>query len=236
MVITWDGVIELLKVIPGFVLFPFAVYFTYKKIGYRVGCQLTISLSRVRDTQISSIILQNHKDRPLAIIEIFGIQDNVKFEIEKPDVPFMLKSLETIVVKPAHYSKYICNDKPFVVNAGAANKLHIFIVTPQKTVECEHIYRPTKEFAKYSNGLINAHKIVSSFNDVVYGDNSAFAIVYSSEKADKTSIVSKNGLIDDSDHLGCNAIPKGNLNPESIKSYIKMKTGLDVVAFELDHD
>ena len=91
MVINWDGIVEGFKVISGIILFFFAVYFAYKKIGYRVGCQLTISLSRARDTQISSIILQNHKDRPLAIIEIFGIQDNVKFEIEKPDALERLK-------------------------------------------------------------------------------------------------------------------------------------------------
>ena len=236
MTFTFDGIIEFLRVAPGILLFPFGFYFGYKKIGYRIGFQLTVSLSPVRGKHIGSIIFQNFRDRPLLITEIFGIQGNVKFEIEKPDAPLLLKSLETIVVNPAHYTKYVCKGELFEIDVSAIRKLRIFVVTPEKTVECTHIYKPTKEIETYSNRFDGAHKIFRAFNDVVYGDDSAFAIVYTSEKKNKTLIVSKNGFIYDSDCLGCNSIPKGNLTPDGITAYIKMKTGMDVHAFELRHD
>ena len=50
---------------------------------------------------------------------------------------------------------------------------------------------------------------------------------------DRTTIIDKHGFIDDSGHLGCNNIPKVNLTPEGINAYLKMKTGMEVNAFEL---
>ena len=118
---------------------------------------------------------------------------------------------------------------------AAIDKLQIFVVTPEKTIPCQHIFRPTAELEKYHKGFDVANKVTRRFNDVVYGDDSLFAIVYNTEKVDRTTIIDKHGFIDDSDHLGCNNIPKGNLTPEGIKAYLKMKTGMEVHAFELDH-
>jgi len=236
MAITLDDIAVFLKAAPGFVLILFGIYFAVKKLGYCVGCQVKIRNSRNRGTHISSIIFQNHKDRPIAITGIFGIQGNVRFEIEDPKIPILLKSLETIVVKPEDYSKYVCKGNLFEVDMGAIEKLRIFIETPKKTIECKHIFRPTAELEKFRKGLDVANKITCRFNDVVYGDDSSFAIVYSTDKVDRTTIIDKHGFIDDSEHLGCNCIPKGNLSVEGIKAYLKMKTGMDVFAFELKHD
>lgn len=236
MAITFDDFAGFLKIVPGLLLFPFSFYFAAKKIGYRVGCKVTVSTNRVRGTYISSIIFQNHKDRPIAITAIFGIQNKVRFQIEEPTVPILLKSLETIVVKPEAYSKYVCNGQLFEVDMTAIPSMQIFIVTPERTIQCQHIFRPGTEFEKYHANLDVANKVTHRFNDVVYGDDSLFAIVFSTGKEDKTAIIDIHGFIDDSDHLGCNHIPKGNLTADGIKAYLKMKTGLDVHAFKLEHD
>lgn len=70
---------------------------------------------------------------------------------------------------------------------------------------------------------------------MVYGDDSLFAIVYRTGTEYRTTIIDKHGIMDDFDHLGCNNIPKRSLTSEGIKSYLKMKIGVEVHAFELDH-
>ena len=236
MTITFDGIIEFLKVVPGILLFPFSFYFGYKKIGHSVGCQVTIQISRVLGIYINSIVFQNHKDRPIAIMEIFGIQNNVKFQIEVPKTPILLKGLETIVVKPELYTKYVVKGERFEVNMKDIVSLQIFVVTPEKTIPCKHIFRPESELEKYHKGREVADKIRCQFNDVVYGEKSRFAIVHYDGKVTKTTTVDEHGFIDDSDLFGCSHIPVSNLTTTGIKAYLKGKTGLDVTAFELDHD
>lgn len=235
MVITWDDFAGFLKIVPGLLLLPFGIYFGFKKIGYSVGCQVNVRNSRVLGIHISSIIFQNNKDRPIAITEIFGIQNNVKFQIEEPKTPILLKSLETIVVKPEDYTKYVCKGERFEVDMTDLGTLQIFVVTPEKTIPCKHIFRPAAELEKYHKGRDVAHKITRRFNDVVYGEKSLFAIVYNTGKEYRTTTVDMRGFIDDTDHLGCNHIPEGNLTPEGIEGYLKMETGMEVHAFELDH-
>jgi hypothetical protein len=236
MTITWADVAGFLKIVPGLLLFPFSIYFAAKKIGYSVGCKVSVRMSRVLGIYIDSIIFQNHKDRPIAITEIFGIQNNVKFQIEEPKPPILLKSLETIVVKPELFTKYVCNGKRFEVDMADIASLQIFVVTPEKTILCKHIYRPAAELDKYHKERDVAHKIIRRFNDVVYGEKSLFAIVHYTGKECKTTTIDVHGFIDDSDLFGCNHIPKGNLTPEGIKAYLKGETGMDVTAFGLRHD
>lgn len=236
MTITWDDIAGFLKIVPGLLLFPFGIYFGVKKIGYSVGCKVSVRSSRVLGIHISSIIFQNHKDRPIAITEIFGIQNNVKFQIEEPKAPILLKGLETVIVKPEDYTKYVCKGERFEVDMANIGSLQIYVVTAGRTILCEHIFRPEAELEKYHKGLDVAHKITCRFNDVVYGEKSLFAIVHYAGKECKTTTVDEHGFIDDSDIFGCNHIPKGNLTSEGIKAYLKMKTGMEVHAFELEHD
>jgi len=236
MTITWDDVVWFLKIVPGLLLFPFGIYFGIKKIGYSVGCKVSVRNSRVLGIHIGSIIFQNHKDRPIAITEIFGIQNNVKFQIEEPKTPILLKSLETIIVKPEDYTKYVCKGERFEVDMADIRSLQIFVVTPEKTIPCKHIFRPDAELEKYHKGRDVAHKITRRFNDVVYGEKSLFAIVHYTGKECKTTTVDEHGFIDDSDLFGCNHIPVANLTPDGIKAYLKGETGRDVTAFELSHD
>jgi hypothetical protein len=236
MTITFDGIIEFLKVVPGILLFPFSFYFGYKKIGHSVGCKVSIRNSRVLGVYINSIVFQNYKDRPIAITEVFGIQNNVKFQIEEPKTPILLKGLETIVVKPEEYTKYVCKGERFEVDMKDIASLQIFVVTPEKTIPCKHIFRPDDELEKYHKGREVAHKITRRFNDVVYGEKSRFAIVHYDGKVSKTTTVDEHGFIDDSDLFGCSHIPVSNLTPTGIKAYLKDNTGMDVTAFELEHD
>lgn len=118
----------------------------------------------------------------------------------------------------------------------AIDRLQIFVVTPEKIIPCKPIFRPAAEIEKYYNGLDVANKVIRRFNDVVYGEDSLFAIVYQNGKDEKTAIIDKYGLINESDQLSCSNIPKNNLTPDGIKAYLKIKTGIEVQAFELRHN
>ena len=101
---------------------------------------------------------------------------------------------------------------------------------------CKHIFRPESEREKFGKRYAAADKVTNTFNDVVYGDRSLFAIVHSTGKEVQTTTVDEDGLIDISGLFRGLHISPGNLTPEGVKAYLKNETGLDVAVFKLRHE
>src|ERR1035441_11057296 len=89
---------EFLKVVPGLVLFPFSLYFCWKRIGTRVLASAIIAHEIALPPRISSVVLRNLKDKPLAIFAIYAVvNDDVCFEVDHFDPPIIIKPLESTI-------------------------------------------------------------------------------------------------------------------------------------------
>ncbi len=97
---------EFLKLVPGLVLFPFSLYFAWKKIGNKVLASISTSHEMIVAPRISSVAIRNMRDKPLTVFEIYAvIDDDVYFQVEKFDPPIIIKPLESALIETRPYSR-----------------------------------------------------------------------------------------------------------------------------------
>ena len=169
---------EFLKILPGLAIFPLTFYLAWKKIGYNITCSVTTTTQRTSSPRISSILLVNHKDRPVPVYAIQAVIAGKKtFTVEEFNPPLILKAFEAITIETAPYSSLDFSDGPWKPPFGT-NELEIFLITGGKTVkiaiENHPSIRKLQKFLSYEHGT----KMICHFNGKVYNKNVAYAIAY----------------------------------------------------------
>ena len=98
---------EILKIMPGALLFPFSLYFFWKKIYHKVYVSFTVGHYKLSATRIESLVLSNLKDKPLPIFSIYAVIDrDISIQVQKFDPPLILKGLESLSIKTDPVSAY----------------------------------------------------------------------------------------------------------------------------------
>src|SRR5208282_1879475 len=219
---------EFLKLVPGIVLFPFSIYFAWKKIWNKVAASITISSELTVAPRISSVVLRNMADKPLTVFEIYAVLNNdVYFQVEQFDPPIVVKPLESIQIETKPYSRLILGSESPEPSLTPSMKIELYLVLARKVVKCKMVSHPytasSPTFKKYRL----ATKEVRTFNGLVYNDDAVYAIIYRVNAEVKTAIVDRSGFICRGWNFWFNAIP-----PEHLKSESDLKSYLEGVEFD----
>jgi hypothetical protein len=211
-------IVEFLKVLPGLVLFPFSIYFFWKKIGYSVS--VSYSVGGFSAARVSEINITNHKDKPITIYSVFLItKDKITIPVEQFNPPKVIKNLETIQVETKAFSYYKGAER-YEVSRDEIYEADFFVES-SKNIKCKKMKRASAFGAAMTKG--NDHLTTSSlrFNGVVYNDSVLYAISYIIAGVQKTAFVKRDGFITGDWEFQLNKINSNEVNEVGITAFIK---------------
>lgn len=215
--------VETLKVLPGALLFPFSIYFAWKKVGQSVGVSFSFGVSGFFSAaRITSIVFTNKKDKPLPIFSAFLlINKEIVVPVEKFDPPVILKGLEVMQVTTAPFSSYSLGPDQLELTFDLIRKAEFFVVTTSGAIRCDICNTDTDVSYAYKNDVRLLAKSTSTFNGHVYNDHARFAISYLIDGNQKTAFVDQSGFIGGDWGFRYKMVPQGLLNKEGIWEFIK---------------
>lgn len=214
--------VEILNVLPGALLFPFSIYFAWKKIGKSIGVSFSVGTSGFSATRITSIVLTNKKDKPLSIFSAFLlINKDVLVPVEKFDPPIVLKGLEVAQVTTTPFSNYYLGLEPFELTFDIIRDAEFFVVAASGAIRCDILNAHSDYSFAHKNDMGIVVKNTSMFNGLVYNEHALFAISYLIDGVQKTALVARSGFIGGDWDLRYNMIPKEQLTKEGIWEFIK---------------
>lgn len=214
--------VEILKILPGALLFPFSIYFAWKKIGNRVGVSFSSGRDGFSATRITSIIFTNKKDKPLPIFSAFLlIHKDTVVPVETFDPPIVLKGLEVMQVTTTPFSSYYLGSDQFELTHDIIRDAEFFIVTSSGAIRCDILNSHSNFSYAYKNDISLVTKNTSRFNGLVYNEQALFAISYLIDGKQKTALVARSGFIGGDWNLRYNMIPQELLTKEGIWEFIK---------------
>jgi hypothetical protein len=190
------SILEVLKALPGFALFPLSFYLAWKKLGVSVSASFTTYHQRTVAPRIGTILLNNHKDRSLAIFAIWAVVDReVAFEVERFDPPLVLKAHESIQIETKPYSQLHLVTGPYVPSFTLKEGVDLYLVLTNGIVRCKLAGHPDLDSLSAFSEYHIAGKEVNCFNGLVYNDQATYAITYRIKDEVKTAIVDDGGYI-----------------------------------------
>ena len=214
--------VEVLKVLPGALLFPFSIYFAWKKIGNSVGVSFSSGVSGFSATRITSIVFTNRKDKPLPIFSAFLlINKDTVVPVETFDPPLVLKGLEVMQVTTTPFSSYYVGSNQFELTFNLIREAEFFIITSSGAIRCDILNTHCNFSYAYKNDMNVVAKNTSIFNGHVYNEHAIFAISYLIDGKQKTALVARSGFIGEDWDFRYNMVPQELLTQEGIWEFIK---------------
>lgn len=213
---------EFLKILPGIVIFPFSLYFVWKKLSNRVTASITTHYQRTIAPRISEVVLANLKDGPLAIFAIYALLDkDIYIELDRFDPPLILKPLETLKIATDPYSQLIIGNDRFEPDF-TRSKIDIYLVLSDKIIKCIQAGHPNLQSLPVLLNHRYAIKETKKFNNIVYNEFAAYAITYRINAKIETTIVDKAGHIGGDWAFPFNAIPVDVMgSKEDVKQFLE---------------
>lgn len=222
MASTLSIAVEILKVLPGILLFPFSIYLAWKKTGQSVGVSFSVGVGGFSATRITSIVFTNKKDKPLPIFSVFLlINKDIVVPVEKFDPPLVLKGLEVMQVETRPFSTYYIGSEQFKLSFDVIRDAEFFIVTSSGILRCKILSTYSDVSYAYKNDLNVVSKSTSTFNGLVYNEHALFAISYLINGQQKTGLVDRSGFIGGDWDFHYNTVPLELLTKEGIWEFIK---------------
>ncbi len=213
-ILSWAFISEILKVVPGIIMFPVAFYLGYKKIGARISATYVFGSDTLSAPRIKSLKLTNQKDKAVTIFNIFALTaDNVSIELEDLDPPVVLKAFETVVIKTTPYSSiYVGNSEWRMVGSALMSPaFQIVLLTSNGVIKCQTAWLKDIHTYLKKRGYRPGSTFRRRFNGIVYDKFQKFAVVYSKEKEIRTFFVHERGVISNDKALPFNFIGEGHL-------------------------
>lgn len=116
----------------------FTIFFSWRRVGYKVGAIYSWQMNRITASGISSVTLLNYKDRPIPLFSLDAILDGRSLNLKKFEPPLILKPLEVITVKIEPASAYYDENGIIDLNSKTTNQFQaeIYISTTDKNIKC----------------------------------------------------------------------------------------------------
>lgn len=219
---------EFLKIVPGMVLFPLSFYLAWKKLGTKVIASITLGTDRITASRITCVDLSNIKDRPIAIYSIYAVvNDVISYEIDRFEPPIILKPLESLRIETKPFSSLWLGAEKYELDIAGNNNITIHLIISNGIIKCRKgshpCFLPNRKYLNYKI----ASKEVKKYNNIVYGDNVVYAIIYSQKSQTKTAFIDTSGLISQEWGFAFNMIPQ-----ESMLSKDHVKQKLEEACFD----
>lgn len=176
---------------------------------------------------IGSVTLINKKDRPVAIFSIDAVMGNVSIGLKELNPPLILKAMEAATVEIEPVSKRHLGDDVYEwkLPRGEPAEINIYLSTSFKTIKCHRDGPPSHMGFAIKRGLRSVTNSREKFNGIIYNDNARYALVYTEDKKQKTSLISKGGFIS-WDFLPNMLQPAHMQNTKTVRTAI-LATGLE---------
>jgi hypothetical protein len=218
-----EALLEGLKVLPGILLFPFSIYFAWKKIGNSVGVSFSYGVGGFEAPRVRSIVFTNKKDKPLPIFSAFlRVHKEIVVPVEKFDPPVVLKGLEVTQVETKPFSTYYLGNDEFELTPELIREAEFFVITAAGVLRCDIIGTGSDIGYAYQNDMGLVAKSTRQFNGHVYNDKAIYAISYLIDGAQRTAFVDQSGCIGGDWRFRYNYVPKELLSSASgINEFLK---------------
>lgn len=223
---------EFFKLVPGLVIFPLSFYLAWKKLGTNVSASYSVRHQKTVEPRLDSVVLTNHKDRPLTVFSIHAVVANeIIYEVEEFDPPIVIKALESIRIETTAYSSLHVGGDSYRPDSAGFNEVTLYLCVPGRVVRCSHIDTPSSLRLVSQLGCRMARKQTNRFNHQVYNDDAKFAITYKLGSVLETVIVDKSGFIGRGWNFRVNMVP-----PEFMVSTGTVRNYLESEGFDRASD
>ncbi|EJE4183749.1 hypothetical protein M3890_004666 [Vibrio parahaemolyticus] len=208
--VNWRAVIATISLI-------LSGYFAYQKIGNKIGLKYQVNIGGYSDEQINNLVISNRKDKTISIWSIDAVLENdIKFEVYKPEVPLILKSGESISVSPEQYS-YLHLDGDKFVPKFLFGKIDFYVNLGNKRVKCIDEKISDKRNSSYRV----ATKSRVSLDGHLYNENVRFVLIYYFEDQKQFAFFETNGFIGHEWGKTPNHMGSENYDANSIKTMLE---------------
>lgn len=194
---------EFLKLIPGLVIFPFTIYLAAKKIGTSISFNIGWTLNHLGG-HFTAVTLINQKDKPVIIKSLTLVYQNIQIELDRFDIPHILKPYEAIVINPKPYSYLVVDGKQWEIPFSAHREIELYVVVAGGIHKCKSLTKAPRIYSKFvgPKAYKRAEKHLFQQNGEVYNPhNIEFILVYGYKGKMLTTFVEKSGAIVDSTGL-----------------------------------
>jgi len=182
--VNWRAVIATISLI-------LSGYFAYQKIGNKIAISYQVRNGGYCDEQINNIVISNRKDKTISIWSIDAVIENdIQFEVYKPEAPLILKSGESVSVLPQLYSYLNLEGDRFNPEL-LFGKIDFYADIGNKKVKCvdERIIGISRSEYRI------ATKSTISLDGHLYNENVRFVLIYYSDNQKKFAFFERNGFI-----------------------------------------
>ncbi|WP_135443111.1 hypothetical protein [Vibrio tasmaniensis] len=200
----------------------FTVYFARQRIGDKLTVTYQVRMSRYSDEQITKLVISNRKDKTVSIWSIYAVIENdIKFEVHKPDVPIILKAGESVSIAPEKYSYLTLNGDRFEPKL-MFGKMDFYINLGNRVVKC------IDEQAKNDvlNSLPTAAQATISLDDHIYNEVVRFILIYYFEGEKNYAYFEDNGFIGHEWNKSPNHMGRDDYTANDIKNMLE-RNGYD---------
>ncbi|MFA0260966.1 hypothetical protein AB4497_00660 [Vibrio cyclitrophicus] len=169
----------------------FTVYFARQRIGDKLTVTYQVSLGSYADEQIKKLVISNRKDKTVSIWSIYAVIENdIKFEVHKPDIPIILKAGESVSVMPDNYSYLNLNGDRFKPKF-MFGKMDFYMNLGNRVVKC--IDEKVKN--DVLNSLPTATQVTISLDGHIYNERVRFILIYFFDGVKRLAYFEDNGFI-----------------------------------------
>ncbi|WP_281223624.1 hypothetical protein [Photobacterium sanguinicancri] len=194
-----------------------SVYFARQKIGHKITLSYQVNLGKYSDEQINKLVISNRKDKTISVWSIDAVLENdIKLELFKPDVPLILKSGESISVAPKPYS-YLSLDGDRFKPEFLFGKIDFYANLGNKVVKC-HDEKVTN--SKKNNFRI-ATKLTVSLDGHLYDESVRFVLIYYFDGKQQLAFFDDKGFIGNEWGRTPNHMGRGDYTAENIKEMLE---------------
>lgn len=190
----WPIISEIVKLVPGVVLFPLTLLLGWKKVGNKALITYSASWDQYTASGLSDIALTNCKDKPLVVHAIYIVIDrHILVPLKEFRPPLVVKGLESASIECDPVSAYYVGHEPFEFDF--LNNGEIYITTAGGRIKCELDQTPsTISIARNENYQL-ATRSTSRYNGHVYDHRVRYALVFWYEGTQRTAFVGLGGHI-----------------------------------------
>ncbi|MBC3465017.1 hypothetical protein [Pseudomonas sp. RW10S2] len=223
LVSAWPIASDILKVIPGIVIFPLSWFLAVKKIGVSAEISYSTSASLVSEYFFDTITVTNHKDKALTIFEIFVIYEkDLIIPLLTCEPPLLVKAYEAANCDIPPISGLSCGGMEMSLLADSRKLFEFYISTPSGVRKCKTARRPNSvtEMVKNNYRMMSIKR--NTYNGAVYSSSVAYAINYKYNGKEGFSFITVNGMIYLDWPLRENRVPEDWLDsPETLVRKLK---------------
>jgi len=182
--INWRAIIATISLL-------LSIHFARQKIGNKITLTYQVSVGNYTDEQINKLVISNRKDKTVSIWSVDAVLENdIKYEVFKPDVPLILKSGESVSIAPKPYS-YLSLDGDQFAPRFLFGKIDFYANVGNKLIKCID--------EKITNNVTRSYRIATkssiSLDGHLYNDSVRFILIYYFDGLKQFAFFEDNGFI-----------------------------------------